>query len=116
MDFLFPINGFQLNASISDPTATYKLPEEYGMMLHVDALVEQELNVILQLSQIANDHFKMIGSPVLNEGPRRTYMFEIIGNHDFVINFRQTLGLNGLDADNVFDQELMHQQEQLPQH
>jgi hypothetical protein len=106
MDFLLNTHGLVLEASLSNPALTYLQDNEYHMMLQVDAVPEQALEIILKVSEIANAAFKMLGMPLLNGGPERTFMIEIKGNYDFLLNIRQQLGVFQLDQD--IDEEQLH--------
>jgi hypothetical protein len=106
MDFLFNSHGLQLEASLSNPALTYLQDNEYQMMLHVDAAPEHVLEIILKVSELANASFKMLGMPLLNGGPERTFMIEIKGDYDFLLNIRQQLGVFQFDQD--IDEEQLH--------
>lgn len=109
MDFLFNTQGHQLDASLSNPALSFLENEQYHMILHVDAEFDLAHDIILKVSELANASFKMLGIPILNGGPQRTFMFEINGNYDFLTNIRQVLGVNQLDEE--IDEEQLHMQE-----
>lgn len=109
MDFLFSTQGHQLDAIVSNPMLSILAQQQYQMTLHVDAEFDLAHDIILKVSQLADNSFKMLGMPILNGGPKRTFMFEIKGSYDFLINIRQVLGVDQLDEE--VDEEHLHMQD-----